>query len=209
MDKTFKWHLFITSFIPLWLSISLIDVWNIGRWLIKNINVQLGFIYNFEQFLLSNYLLILTLIVINVTTFISIIKLNKFLKLKSNEKNKPSAKIIKAHHGRNFIADFLLSFILPMIAFDFLDLLGVLLFLIYFSTLAFVCIRNNNVYTNIYFELRGYKMYVCTVECTRANSKKEFEDSIIISTTDLTAKINQNFNYWDFDNKIYINTTDE
>lgn len=52
-------------------------------------------------------------------------------------------------------------------------------------------------------------MYSCSVECTRANNKVVFEDSIVISKSDLTAKINQNFNYWDFDNKIYVDTTDE
>ena len=36
-----------------------------------------------------------------------------------------------------------------------------------------------------------------------------FEESIVISKADLTAKINQNINYWDFDNKIHVDTTDE
>ena len=209
MDKTFKWHLFVTSFIPLWISITLIDIWNIATWLINNINTELSFVCNLKRFLASNYLLLMTLVIINIVTWISIFKLNKFLLNKNTEESKPIAKIIRAQHGRNLIADFILSFILPMIAFDFTDLLGLLLFLIYFSTLAIVCIRNNNVYINIYFELRGYKMYSCSIECTRANNKVVFEDSIVISKSDLTAKINQTLNYWDFDNKIYVDITDE
>lgn len=30
MWKKFKWDLFVSSFIPLWLSIIVIDVWTIG-----------------------------------------------------------------------------------------------------------------------------------------------------------------------------------
>lgn len=31
MDKKFKWNMFITSFIPLWLSIMVSDIWNIAE----------------------------------------------------------------------------------------------------------------------------------------------------------------------------------
>lgn len=41
-------------------------------------------------------------------------------------------------------SEFLLAYILPMIAFDFGDMNELILFLIYFSVLVFLCIRNNN-----------------------------------------------------------------
>ena len=29
MDKKFKWNMFITSFIPLWLTIIVADIWSV------------------------------------------------------------------------------------------------------------------------------------------------------------------------------------
>lgn len=46
MDKKFKWNMFITSFIPLWLSIIVSDIWSlvesgINKWMYKD-NVLLN-----------------------------------------------------------------------------------------------------------------------------------------------------------------------
>ena len=209
MDKTFRWSLFVTSFIPLWFSISLIDVWHICSWLINGINKEISSLENFVEFLRSNYLMIITLFLINTMMWISIISLNIFLKRKNNDRSKPKCKIIEAKHEKNLTADFILSYILPMVAFDFTDLLSVILFLIYFIVLAFVCIRNNNVYINFYFEIRKYKMYNCTVECIRGNKNIIYRDCIVLSKVDLTARVDQNINYWDFDNKIYLDISKE
>lgn len=209
MDKSFKWHLFFTSFIPLWISIIIINIWESIEWLIDKVNKELGFGENLINFLKSNYLSVVLILVITILLLISVISLNKFLKNKKEEKNKPTCKILESKHGSNLTADFILSYILPMVAFNFINLLDVILFLIYFSVLAFVCIRNNNVYINFFFEIKGYRMYYCKLQCIRANTNVEYNDCLVISKKHLDSEINKSFEYWDFENKIYIDITKE
>lgn len=209
MDKSFKWHLFFTSFIPLWISIIIINIWKSIEWLINKVNEKLSFGDNLVKFLQSNYLSVVLILVITILLLISIISLNKFLKNKKEERNKPACKILEAKHGSNLTADFILSYILPMVAFNFTHLLDVILFLIYFSVLAFVCIRNNNVYINFLFEVKGYRMYYCKLQCIRANTNIEYSDCLVISKKHLDSEINRSIDYWDFENKIYIDITKE
>lgn len=209
MDKSFKWHLFFTSFIPLWISITIINIWKSVEWLINEINNELSTGENIVNFLKCNYLSIALILSITILLLVSTISLNKFLKNKIKEKNKPYCKIIEAKHGSNLTADFILSYILPMIAFNFTSLLDVILFLIYFSVLAFVCIRNNNVYINFFFEVKGYRMYYCKLQCMRANELVEYAGCLVISRKHLDSEINKSISYWDFENKIYIDIKKE
>lgn len=63
-----------------------------------------------------------------------------------------------ARRANKLSAEFLLAYILPMIAFDYSTCKGIVLFLIYFCVLSFLCVRNNNVYTNIFFELKNKEL---------------------------------------------------
>lgn len=90
------------------------------------------------------------------------------------------------------------------LAFDFGEIKDIVLFVIYFSVLAYLCIRNNNIYTNILLEFKGYKMYNCDIECSVLEQKKIYHDSLIISEDDLTQMEENEIPYWDFDKYIYI-----
>ena len=48
--------------------------------------------------------------------------------------------------------------------FNFAELKSVVLFAICFVMLAFLCIRNSNVYTNIGLEFKRYKIFLCDLE---------------------------------------------
>lgn len=74
----------------------------------------------------------------------------------------------------------------------------------YFMVLAYLCIRNNNVYINIYLELKKYRMYECDVECRVANGIKIYRKSLVISRRDLITRVDCDLSYWDFDNYIFI-----
>ena len=83
---------------------------------------------------------------------------NSFLKEKLTEsKRRPKGIIEKATKANKLSSEFLLAYILPMIAFDFGNLKYLALFVIYFTVLAFLCIRNNNIYTNVLLEVKGYR----------------------------------------------------
>lgn len=142
MNKLFKSAMFFTSFLPLWITILFINIMSI---------------YNNEINLYSEYIGAICII---VGLFISVIIIWGSMKSIKNSDFK-KYKVIEASQEKGITSEFLLSYILPLFAFDFTKWDSVIQFIIYFGILAFLCIRNNNVYANLLFELKNYKFYTC------------------------------------------------
>lgn len=123
--------------------------------------------------------------------------------MKKNEKS-GKAFVKDAKKSNKLLTDFLLTYILPMVAFDFTTLIGIILFILYFTVLAFVSIRNNNVYTNILFEICKYKLYTCQFVCKIIAEDVIIADCIAISKINLVQKIESEVSYFDFDNDIFL-----
>lgn len=204
MDKRFKWNMFITSFMPLWISIVVADLWSIIENGIRIWSCKKNLSYNLNLILEENIVSIVVVLAIVILMIISISSVSVFLKDKCSNSQPPKVKIKKALRANKLSSEFLLAYILPMIAFDFTDLKSVVLFLIYFSMLAFLCIRNSNVYTNIWLEIKGYKMFLCDLEADKMGRPYTYYDCLVISKNNLTTKIDNDMDYWDFDNYIYI-----
>lgn len=196
--------MFITSFIPLWLSILVFNVWGIVSNIYENMCKNSGFVEILDFIFKTNTLEVISIIIILIINCVSIVSINIFLKDKNSLEIKPSGKIIEVKRSNKLSSEFLLAYILPMIAFDFSDLRKIILFIIYFLVLAILCVRNNNVYTNILLEFKGYKMYECDIECSVLNGKYIYKNSLIISKNDLMTEKDNEILYWDFDNYIYI-----
>lgn len=213
MEWRFKWHMFFTSFLPLWVSIVICDIWKLvedGYYtmilLTKTpLSAQQtpGLI---EGFLLDHGVEFSSVIILVVYSFICMFHVNKFIRNQENTTNKAVRKITKARRANKLTTEFLLAYILPMVAFDYSTWKGIILFLIYFCVLGFLCVRNNNVYTNIFFELKGYKMYECTIECKILDKNIEYEDCLVMSKQNLVQALPRKINCFDFDNYIYIET---
>lgn len=204
MDKRFKWNMFITSFIPLWLSIIVMDAWNVIEYGISNWSYKQKIVYNLKCLALENIVCILVIFIIFVMMFISIWSINIFLRDKRSNDAPPKFKVKKALRANKLSTEFLLAYILPMIAFDFAELKSVVLFVIYFAVLTFLCIRNNNIYTNIWLEIKGYKMYICDIEAEKLGRPYKYNDCLVISKNNLTTEVGKQIECWDFDNYIYL-----
>lgn len=204
MWRKFKWDMFVTSFIPLWISIVVIDIWNFVLIVSNKWDEKVIFTENLVAILSAGYIQVISVIAIVIVVLCSIGGINAFLKKLNTSNNNPKATVLKARKANKLSSEFLLAYILPMIAFDFSVLQDITLFLIYFTVLAYLCIRNNNIYTNIFLEFKGYRMYVCDLECTILEKKHTYHDSLFISKDNLTQEENNNVAYWDFDNYIYI-----
>lgn len=193
--KKFKWHMLITSFYPMWLSIILTFSFDIGKALLKC--NKLGWFHYVEM-------AIFCVIIVNV--IISTIFVVEFVKRKTSNQNEKSgiATIIEAKRSNKLLTDFLLSYILPMIAFDFASPLGMALFIIYFIILAILSIRNNNVYTNILMEIMRFKIYLCTLQYKVGTEIVKLSDCLVLSKLKLPAKVNQEIYYFDFDKDIFL-----
>lgn len=96
-------------------------------------------------------------------------------------------KVIDAKQEKGITSEFLLSYVLPLFAFDFTRWDGVVQFLIYFIVLAFLCYRNNNVYANIILELKKYKFYDCELIWSPEPNRKPIQ-AMVLSKNNLHSQ---------------------
>ena len=81
-----------------------------------------------------------------------------------NTSGQQEYRIISAKEEKTITAEFLLSYILPLFAFDFTVWDEVVLFLVFFLVLASLSIRHNHFSVNILLELLHYRFYSCELE---------------------------------------------
>lgn len=205
-----KVALFITSFFPLWVSIFFINLWSVIKFSLPKLKnrVSLKMITwnNFLELFCEKWLEISFSILILFLFIYSAIILNNFIKRNSKSTNNSNGQIKKVTRAFNLSSDFLLAYILPMVAFNFSNLRDVILFVTLFLTLAFLCIRNENIYTNLFLEFLGYQMfYVDLKEDINDESSIVRENILFLSKEDLRLRINGEITYYQINNFIYIN----
>lgn len=133
MWRKFKWDMFVTSFIPLWISIVVLDAWNIVSLALKKWDDKNQVLENLQNILCSSYIQLISIAGIAVLVLCSIVGINSFLNKKLTVKSAhPKGTVKKATKANKLSSEFLLAYILPMIAFDFGDPQKLVLFLIYF-----------------------------------------------------------------------------
>ena len=145
MSKIVSLCLFFTSFLPLWISVLFIDI----KSCIEN-----------QEHLWTEKI---SISIIVVTSAICLIVLTIYFK-RNRENEGTELVIINAYENKTISAEYLLSYILPLFAFDFTLWSQVVLFLIFFITLGFLFIKHNHFSVNILLELMNYKTYSCMVE---------------------------------------------
>lgn len=205
MWSKFRWDMFVTSFIPLWISIIILDIWDLADYAITSYPKAGNSLEKLLSFIYDNTIQIASIIVILIVVVLGVSGINKFLRDRRNSQQNPTGTILKAKKANKLSSEFLLAYILPLIAFDFSDLKSITLFLTYFAIFAFLCIRNNNIYTNIMLEFKKYRIYSCDIQRPMlGNSTIIYYDSLIISEEDLTSLENKKIKFWDCDNYIYI-----
>jgi len=163
MPLILSMSMFFLSFTPLWISILFIDAMSI---------------YEGSSSLRTEWISIFAIAVL--TVFSVIILLCQFRTDKRTGILK--FRIDNAVEEKTITSEYLLAYILPLFAFDFTLWTQMVLFLIYFLTLAFLCIKHNHLSVNIVLEIFGYRFYNCEL-------KNEDEKSVskqIISREKLT-----------------------
>ena len=165
MSKLFFFSLYFTSFTPLWLSVLFIDIKSC--------------IENSQSTVIEFYSIIVILIIWLIS--ILIIKMVLFSKY---EEGTSRFILNSVKEEKSIASEYLLSYILPLFAFDFTKWDSVILFLIFFVTLAFLCIRHNYFSVNIVLEVLKYQVYTCEIE----NDDQISLTTSIISRKNLMAK---------------------
>lgn len=196
MNVLFRIMMFISSFFPLWLSILILDLFEFN---ITNIKT-------FKDSPLKIQLTIIAMAIFILISFVLII----FIKANSKNEN-TSYTLKKITKEKSITTEYLLSYILPLISFDFSELSNLLLFVIYMFLLAYLCIKNDNVYINVILEFIGYSMYSCEVSYKNSLNEEISKNIIIISKSNLVQVNNQNYGIkiFEFDGTIGINSKKE
>ena len=96
------------------------------------------------------------------------------------------------------VAEFMMSFVFPMFAFDFTKYQGILLFSVFFLMFGWLCIKHNYLCVNVVLEIMKYKIYDC--ECVNMD-KIKYEKKILSNRrlieqsniTVLTRRINNEY----------------
>jgi hypothetical protein len=144
MSMIFSASLFFLSFAPLWISILFIDVKSIVAG--GEIRAE-----------------IVSIIIIAIHALVSSFILWNELKSKPRSGEKVY-KLVSCSEEKSISAEYLLSYILPLFAFDFTQWDQLVLFLIFYATLAFLCIRHNYFSVNVILEIFRYRFYSCSIE---------------------------------------------
>lgn len=168
MSKLFSFSLYYISFAPLWLSVLFIDL----KSCIEN-----------SENLWTEKISIGCILIFAIVCLIVLL-----IELHTNDKESAVPQILKqAKEEKNITAEYLLSYILPLFAFDFTTWNGVILFLIFFFTLGFLCIKHNYFSVNIVLELANFRFYTCTFK----NEDGIETEQTVISRRKLTGCIGE------------------
>lgn len=145
MSKLVSSCLYFTSFLPLWISILFVDV--------------KSYIENTENLFTEK----ISISCILIASIFSLVILLFSFRINSKE---GSTKFIleKATTEKTITSEYLLSYTLPLFAFDFTKWDQVVLFLIFFLTLGFLCIRHNYFSVNMCLEILKYNLFTCELK---------------------------------------------
>ena len=145
MGKLFKVSMFITSFIPLWITVLFQDFLNL---------------YRTNSYIWTELLGILSIFIVN--TIATIVILRSIQSINFSEYKSYQVVDVKRESGvTNNLA---VTYIAPLIIFDFTRWDSVVPFMFYFFFLMFHSYTQNVTYANILFELFHYKFYDCELQ---------------------------------------------
>lgn len=172
--------LLFTSFSPLWVAVLFIDIKSIVE---------------HRSFVITEYFSIVFIILMFL---ISLIKLSSVIKrAKCNKREAQTFTLNSIVKQKSVTAEFVLSYIVPLIAFDFTQWDGVVLFGIFFLLLAFLCAKHSYFSVNVLLELFGYHFFSCEL----INSNGITIEKNVISNHTLVEKKGSDIRVMDINNE--------
>ena len=154
MNRLFKYSAFFVSYTSLWISILYVDFMSLFYHKTSNIWAEwIGITLIVLVYIMS--------IVIMVRTFKSL-----------NKENSEKFRITEVQEQRTAALEYVLTFVLPMFAFEFTEWESCILFVIYFLSLLILCSKHNLLFANMVFEVLNYRFYDVTVQDGNGRSVK-------------------------------------
>lgn len=182
MSGYLSYILYFASFAPLWMSVIFIDCKSL-------------FIDKTEY----RYTEILSIVLIILGMILSIIILcNRLYRQKLENSIQYEIKIAKEQ--KTVTADFLLTYILPLFAFDFTKWFEVFLFLLFFILLGYLTTNHHIFSANIILDIMKFRFY----ECTLITPDRTEVELIILSRKPPTDRIGEKINMKTLNNELKL-----
>lgn len=166
MSKLFTGALFFISFAPLWVSVIFVDVMSIVERTTS---------------LWTEKISITTIVILFVIALLFVLKRLKI----ANQVEADRYIVRKVTEEKSITSEFLLSYILPLFAFDFTEWKSMILFLVFFFTLGFLCVKHDVFTVNVVLEIFHYQFYECDLE----DEDGKENTWVVISKADLKGSI--------------------
>lgn len=180
----FQLSMYYMSFMPLWISVIIMDVKSL--WYDRTPNpwtegISIGCIF--------------------ICSILFFLVMKRGLKA-GNVQNKNQVELIEAKEEKFLIAEFLMAYIFPLFAFDFTKWDGVVLFLLFFGIFGWQCIIHKYLCVNIVLDIMKYKVYDCKLSDTDVIFEKK-----ILSKRKLCSQTNTSIVYTAINNDYIIDIT--
>lgn len=179
MSRLFTVSLYFMSFLPLWISVVFEDIMSIveKEKYIRTECISIGCI-------------LAGMLVSMVVVYCQIHKQGK------EGSKKYTIKFVREE--KTITAEFLLSYILPLFAFNFTLWKQTVLFLVFFLSFGYLCVKHNYYSINIVLELAGYRFYRCELSDSDGVETEEIIMSRqrlneLVGTAAYVAKLNNDY----------------
>ena len=157
MSFVFSCIMFFLSFTPLWFSIMFIDAVSIWT----------------NQYCVWTEVISICCIVVGL--FISAIMLHHYLQHGLVNGNRKYT-VLEAKEEKTISIEFILSYVMPLFAFDFEKWQQSILLLHIFLILGWLCVKHNHFSNNVVLELLGYRVFHCVLD---SEDHKQLEANVI------------------------------
>ena len=176
----FEFAMYYLSYLPLWASIVFIDVVSIMR---------------NEDYPWTEWI---SIVVIPIGIFICSLITYRWIK-RTEKQNVELYMLEDAKEVRFVTAEFLMSYVIPLYAFEFTKWDGVVLFFVFFCVFWFLVFRHKYFRANLALEICGYRIYDCELLISgqkiskRVVSRKELPS--MIGETIHNRKYNNDYHF--------------
>lgn len=185
MGKLFKVSMFVTSFIPLWITILFQDFLNL---------------YRSNSYIWTELLGVLSIFIINTVAVIVILR--SINSIKFSEYKSYRVLDVKRDSGVNH--NLAVTYMVPLIVFDFTRWDSVVPFIFYFFFLMFHSYTQNVTYANIVFELLHYKFYDCELQL-KSEPTVNASQVLVLSKENLYAQKGNTVDVVRLNSSLYFN----
>lgn len=205
MNEWLKWNIRFTSFMPLWISIVIKEIFSMVKRYQELLAEYADIPFAKEDILAMFSIELLVIGILLLGSIVGTLTLSLSLRrYPKSQKDSRIGQIVWAKRADHVGVDLLVAYMLPLIAFDFTELEGIILFLIYFWIVCIFGIHNNYYFANLLLDGKGYHMYQCDITCDCNRGEQTYYGVVVLSKRNLAVSSIYEIRYKGNDKGIFL-----